>query len=100
MTKHSQTLQQSNPLIMSSAGGQAAATNTGKAAPFNVTGIAPNMAVAAAGGSAATLNVGNAKRVWGSTAPEEVKATEPVQSTPSLNVNQPASGGFNKPATT
>ena len=85
---------------MSSAGGQAAATNTGKAAPFNVTGIAPNMAVAAAGGSAATLNVGNAKRVWGSTAPEEVKATEPVQSTPSLNVSQPVSGGFNKPATT
>ena len=41
VTKHSQTLQQSNPLIVASAGGAAAATNTGNAAPFNVTGINP-----------------------------------------------------------
>ncbi len=61
---------------MSSAGGQAAAINTGKDAPFNVTGVQPNTAVAAAGGQAATLNVGNAKRVWGASAPEETKAPE------------------------
>ena len=86
---------------MSSGGGQAAAVNTGKDAPFNVTGIQPNTAVAAAGGQAATLNIGNAKRVWGSSAPEEVKAPDQTTtpSSSSFNTSQSSAGGFNRPAT-
>jgi len=39
VTKVSQSLPQSNPLIAASINGQAAAINTGAAAPFNVTGV-------------------------------------------------------------
>ena len=76
MTKHSATLQQSNPLIMQSQGGAAAATNTGSAAPFNVTGVNPNPAVANVA-APASLAVNNVKRVWGAASTEEVKAPEP-----------------------
>ena len=87
MTKHSATLQQSNPLIMQSQGGAAAATNTGTAAPFNVTGVNPNPAANVA--APASLAVNNVKRVWGAQSAEEVKAPEPEPTGPvTSHVNQ------------
>ena len=78
MTKHSQSLQQSNPLIMSSSNGQAAAVNTGPQAPYNVTGVMPGATTSATTGEA-TLAINNVKRVWGAKpSEEEVKAPEPA----------------------
>ena len=68
MTKHSQSLQQSNPLILSSAGGAAASTNIAEAAPFNVTGINPGLSV-----GNASLAMGSTKKVWGNASVEDVK---------------------------
>lgn len=99
VTKHSQSLQASNPLIHASTGGAAAATNTGGAAPFNVTGIPQNPGVA--GTSSATLAVGGVKRVWGQT--EEVKADEPAQSNSfaqPATLNAPSTGSFGPSSTT
>jgi len=91
VTKHSQSLQESNPLIMSSAGGQAAAVNTGTAAPFNVTGVNP---AANLGGAGAIGNsnfaVSNVKRVWGAES-EEQKAPESTQSMNMMSSGQPNS---------
>ena len=58
---------------MSSGSGQAAAVNTGAAAPFNVTGVNPaaNTIPGAAVPNNATLAVGNVKRVWGASSVEE-----------------------------
>ena len=63
---------------MSSAGGQAAAVNTGAAAPFNVTGVTPASTIGPVGDS--SFAVGNVKRVWGSATVEEEKAPEPSPS--------------------
>ena len=79
MTKHSQSLQQSNPLIMSSSNGQAAAVNTGPSAPYNVTGVMPGATPVSATTGEATLAINNVKRVWGAKpSEEEVKAAEPA----------------------
>ena len=100
VTKHSQTLQESNPLIMSSGGGQAASVNTGAAAPFNVTGVNPAAgALPGAAPNNATLAVGNVKRIWGAQSSEEVKAPEIAPSSTAAGVSQqapqPASGAIN-----
>ena len=66
---------------MASGSGQAAAVNTGQAAPFNITGInsAANVVpgtTSVAATNNTTLAVNNVKRVWGAT-PSQEDAKQP-----------------------
>ena len=89
VTKHSQSLQQSNPLILASQGGAAAATNTGEAAPFNVTGVNPGLS----GAQNASLAITGVKKVWGAAPVEEAKVPEATSSTSVPTLNTPSQGG-------
>ena len=92
MTSHSKSLQQSNPLILQSTGGAAAAINTGENAPFNVTGINP----ALAGSQSASLAVTGVKKVWGAAPVEDVKTPETSHANPvSTHVNSHYGGQSN-----